>query len=427
VRVKRRGLKYAAICAVVTLAAACGSANVSSGSGSSSGGQKAVGSDGKIKIGIVLSETGAAASGYTTSLLAVKARIGLANAAGGIDGHQVEYVVADDTGTPQGALTATQELVQRDHVFAIVSNSPYFAPGATDYVKSLGIPALTSGQDGFQYGEPAYRNMFSAFGSESQSMPIASTFGTYWKSLGVTNVGVVGYPSAASSTLSAQAAAKSAEVAGIKVGYANTSLAFGSTDVGPIVLGMKKAGVNAVWLPIISNSAFAILRGLKQNGVTLKSALLPTGYGAELLASPDTIAAAQGVQFTSFGAPVEMNTTATKNFQAALLKYADSSGIPTYAEYSAWMPIDLFLYGLQKAGSDPDWTSYVNALRKVTSYDAGGLLAGKLNFTVYNGQEEGTVANCFFVVTLKGTKFIPDPHASPVCGGLTGQTLSSSS
>lgn len=420
-------MKSAVIGAVVIIAvAACGSANTSSSSGvGSSGGQKAVGSDGKIKIGFVLSETGPAAPGYTTTLSAVQARIGLVNASGGIDGHKVEYVVADDTGTPQGTLTATQNLVQRDNVFAIISNSPYFAPGAADYVKSLGIPAITPGQDGFQYGDPAYRNMFAAFGSVGQNMPIADTFGDFWKSQGVTNVGVVGYSSSASSALSAEAAADSAEAAGLKVGYVNTSLAFGSTDVGPIVLGMKKAGVNGVWLPIISNSAFAILQGLKENGVTIKSGLLPTGYGAELLSSPETVAAAQGFQFTTFGAPVELNTPATEAFQSALKKYAHWTGVPTYAQYSAWISVDLFLYGLEQAGPDPTWSSYVNALRKVTSYDAGGLLPGALNFTKYNAQEEGTVANCFFVVTLKGSSFVTDPAASPVCGKLTGQKLSS--
>jgi branched-chain amino acid transport system substrate-binding protein len=423
--VRGKSLKNAVIGAVVIIAvAACGSANTSSGGGGGgSGGQKAVGSDGKIKIGFVLSETGPAASGYTTTMTAVKARVGLVNASGGIDGHQVEYAVADDTGTPQGALTATKNLVQRDNVFAIVSNSPYFAPGAADYVKSLGIPVISPGQDGFQYGDPAYRNMFAAFGSVGQNMPIADTFGDYWKSQGVTNVGVVGYSSSASSALSAEAAAKSARTAGLKVGYINTSLAFGSTDVGPIVLGMKKAGVNGVWLPIISNSAFAILRGLKQNGVTIKSGLLPTGYGSELLGSPDAVAAAQGFQFTTFGAPVELKTAATENFQSALKKYANWTGVPTYAEYSAWVAVDLFLYGLKQAGPDPTWSSYVNALRKVTRYDAGGLLAGMLNFTKYNDQEEGTVANCFFVVTLKGSTFVTDPAASPVCGNLTGQKL----
>jgi branched-chain amino acid transport system substrate-binding protein len=113
-------------------------------------------------------------------------------------------------------------------------------------------------------------------------------------------------------------------------------------------------------------------------------------------------------------------TPATVNFQSALEKYAHWTGVPTYAEYSAWAAGGLFLFGLKQAGSDPTWSSYVNPLRKVTSYNADGLLAGNLNFTKYNDQEEGTVANCFFVVTLKGTAFVTDPHASPACGKLTG-------
>jgi len=370
-----------------------------------------------ITVGVILPVTGAASPSYTTTIQGLKARFGLANVKK-TDGYTINYVVADDTSSPQGALSAAENLVQNKKVFAILDMDPFFEAAAA-YTTKMGIPAITPGQDGYEYADPANKNLFPAYGSTGQNT-VSSVFGKYFKSQGVTNLAVVGYGDSPSSAGSASAAAKSAKAAGIKVGYDNTSLPIGDTDIGPLVLAMKNAQVNGVWFPIESNTSFAILEGLAQNGVKLKSALLPTGYGGDLLADSSAVQAAQGDQFSTFGAPVEMKTAATKTYQAALAKYAGVTGIPTYAEYAAWQLADLFVFGLARAGAHPTDSSYIANLRKVTNYNGGGLLPGTVNFTKYGNQEEGTVANCFFAVSLKGRTFKTVGGATPVCGNVIG-------
>ena len=68
--------------------------------------------------------------------------------------------------------------------------------------------------------------------------------------------------------------------------YTNTTVDFGSTDVGPQVLGIKNSGADAVYLPLVASSNIAVVQGLAQNGVKMKSTVLATGYGQPLLDQP---------------------------------------------------------------------------------------------------------------------------------------------
>ena len=77
-----------------------------------------------------------------------------------------------------------------------------------------------------------------------------------------------------------------AEAQGLQPGYLNNSVDFGSTDVGPIVLGIKNSGSDGVYLPLDSNTNFAVIQGLQQNGVDTKAVVSATGYSQDLLDQP---------------------------------------------------------------------------------------------------------------------------------------------
>src|SRR5258708_30300613 len=154
-------------CAVLLLAAsaaltACGS---SGGSSSSSSGSHAGTSGPKtITIGFVTDLTGVASSGFLTSKLAIDAYLNRINAAGGVNGHKIKYVLADTTSTPTGALTAVQKLVQQDNVFAIVEDSSDFF-GAEPYALQQGIPVVGSAIDGPYWADPNDTNLFASAGA----------------------------------------------------------------------------------------------------------------------------------------------------------------------------------------------------------------------------------------------------------------------
>ena len=78
-----------------------------------------------IKLGFVYPATGVAASISKNGLEAFQARIDRQNAAGGVNGRKIE-VVARSTTRPRGRTSpATQDLVENEHVFAVVHESPF--------------------------------------------------------------------------------------------------------------------------------------------------------------------------------------------------------------------------------------------------------------------------------------------------------------
>ncbi len=192
--------------------------------------------------------------------------------------------------------------------------------GAAPYLVSHGSPVIGCACDGTEWISD--RNMFSVIGTQDYNK-VQTTYGQFFKDHGVTNIGTVGYGIEPISADTAKNAALSAKHEGIKVGYINTNFPLGRTNVEPIALAMKDSGVNGLATGILTNSTFAIMESLKQQGVNLKAALPPTGYGGDLLTGgPGAVQAAQGVYFLSGYEPVEMNTPATQRFQNAMKTYA---------------------------------------------------------------------------------------------------------
>lgn len=365
-----------------------------------------------IKVGVMTDSTGSAASGFTTTEQGIKA--GISVAAG--KGIKIQYVMADTTSTPAGALAAAQKLVEQDHVFAILEVSSDFY-GAAAYVAAQHIPVIGGGFDGPEWSNPAATNLFSAFGSVDYSA-VSTTFGDFFKSQGATTVGVLGYGISASSSNAAAGAAISAQHAGLKVGYQNLNFTFGSTDVQPVAIAMKNAGVDAVYAPVVPSTGFALAATLAALGVKTKVILLPTGYGGDLLQSPAGVQAAQGVDFQTSAATVDLNTPGTQQFQAALNSAAGVTGIPTFAEYEGYIVVAGLTDGLLKAGATPTQASLMTALHADSTFDGFGLFGSHpVDFSkVPSIQGAQGPGNCMYVAKLTGSTFTTITGAGPICG-----------
>jgi branched-chain amino acid transport system substrate-binding protein len=99
--------------AVAVVLAACGSSgSTSSGSGSSSGGT--------LKVGAVISESGALDTLGVTELAAIQAAVSYYNEKGGIDGYKLQLTVANDQSTPSLAATAVRKLIQQNGAQVII-------------------------------------------------------------------------------------------------------------------------------------------------------------------------------------------------------------------------------------------------------------------------------------------------------------------
>ena len=370
-----------------------------------------------ITVGVLTDVTGPAASANKRTVEGVQA--GVVAAARG--GYQVKYVVGDTATSPTGALTAARKLVTRDHVDAIVAvSSLTFA--ASRYLTQQNVPVVGLSQDGPEW--ITAKNMFSVVGP-LHTEKVATTAGTFFKQHGVTTVGAVGYGISPTSSENAKTTAASAKAAGLKVGYLNAKLPFGTTDMQPVALAMKKAHVDGFSASTDPNTAFTLAAELRQLKVPIKVALLATGYGADITqAGPGAVKAAQNVYFILQSEPVEANTPATRRYQSD----ARSAGVPdapTIASYSGYTSMLLLVQALDKTGGDTSATSLIQALSGIHDFNAGGLYGDQ---KVDINDRENVAAgpnNCIWIVKLSGSAFHVVPDANPICGQIIpGLTVS---
>ncbi len=362
-----------------------------------------------ITVGLLTDLTGPGASSSATSVQGLKAGVYLAKR----DGYNLKYYVGDTATSPTTALSAGQSLVEQHHVLAVIAISA-ITFSAAPFFKTQGIPVIGAAQDAGEWlTDP---NMFAIFGAGHTNL-VSTTFGTYMKSQGVTNLGSIGYDIAPSSAEAAEGAAASAQHAGIKVGYLNAAFPFGSTNVQPIALAMKAAGVNGFTAATDANTAYALLAALKNLGVHLKAALLYTGYGGDVTnqASPAERQAAQGVSFENPYEVMEQNTSATKQF-AADLKSAGIKGLPTQAGYDGYESVGLLLQGLKGAGNNPTSASLIASLSKIHNWNALGMWGGRTLDINNRTSIIGGVDNCMWIAKLEANGYVEVPGAAPICG-----------
>jgi branched-chain amino acid transport system substrate-binding protein len=385
------------------------SSSPSSASPTSSGGSSSTSSK-TITIGVLTDLTGAGANISSTFPQGVKAGIGLAASQ---DGIHIKYVTADTGTTPTGVLSAAQRLVAEDHVYAVVASSVLFF-AAAKYLAQHNIPVYGPGADGDEWITTP--NLFSIIGYQDYTK-VYTMFGEFYKHMGATNIGVVGYGIEPSSKESAEDVAASAQHFGIKVGYQNYNFPLGSTNVEPVVLAMKSAGIDALNTSIVTNSNLAIVTGLNQQGIHPIN-VLATGYGGDLVqGGPGAAQEAQGSYFITGAEPVELNTPATQLFQSSLKTYAGVTGLPTFSEYNGYLAIAALAAGLKAGGINQTQSQLISTMLGLQGFNGEGLWGGHtLSFAM---SQRGTIAsidNCIWFEHYQGSSFNPVPGFSPFCG-----------
>jgi branched-chain amino acid transport system substrate-binding protein len=424
---KRLVGKGLAVLVVTGLMAACSSSSKGTASGGGTSGSVGGAATGKntasapgvtattVKVGLITEETGPGSSQAIPGIPdGFKARIALQNANGGVNGRKISFIVEDDATNPAGNATAAGVELARG-VFAVDDNSA-LAFGAARTLQSKGIPVVGGGYDGPEWTQDA--NMFSTSYSQFTKQPRYAVDPTLLKKAGAQRFAVIGYGISPSSSLAAKYTSQSLVQAGFSVPYLNTSLPFGTVNTTAVALQMKQEGVDSISAPIDANTELAIVNSGIQAGINWRYVSLATGYGQAWLDNPQAVASTQHAYFGVLQVPVELRTPATVAEQAAFKKYAGFSGVPGFDWTEGWTTADLFIKGLQAAGQNPTRASFIANLRKVTSYDSGGLLATPVNFEQY---QTPAPRQCGYSVQLVEHQFVPT-SSSPSCTDLVPGT-----
>jgi branched-chain amino acid transport system substrate-binding protein len=374
-----------------------------------------------VTLGFIWSGSGVAAPNFQDSADACKARVDAQNAQGGVNGRKIDLQSVDDKSSGAN-LTAAQDLVQNRNAFAVVDNSS-FAFLTYRYLQDAGVPMIGGGFDGNYYSQKGNENILNASGNGTPPPAgLIFTNGTdVAKKAGATKMGSVAYGVSPSSTAVAKDTQKyAAPASGLKPVYLNTSVDFGSTDVGPIVLGIKNSGADAVYLPLDGNTNLAIAQGLQQNGVNMKAVLMASGYGQAMLDSPITKTLNSSDMVSQIYKPAELSKDpAVKKFRADLKKYGGITGVPDYGAYTGYISCDMAIVGLEQAGKNPTRQGFIDGLHNLGIYKAADLTCQPLDISLKNFGKT-PAKSCQYFVTFKDGKFVVMNGGKPIIGRIVG-------
>lgn len=227
---------------------------------SGGGGSSASGGTGAYNIGVLTSQTGAAASLGVGELQGAQLAAAKINAAGGVNGHKINLIAVDDKSDPAQALQQAKSLAGQN-VAAIVGPSvvgnclaiqpAIAAKGPVNYCLSPAVPQPT----GYVWSASANITVLS------------ETTMSYWKKQGITKIGIISTTDASGTTgvTAATAAAKSAGIDIVsQASYDPTSVSV-TSQLQQAVSGKPQALM--VWAT--GASAGVAFQGIQQLGIDI--------------------------------------------------------------------------------------------------------------------------------------------------------------
>jgi branched-chain amino acid transport system substrate-binding protein len=365
-----------------------------------------------IKIGILSDLTGAASSSFADAPAAIEARFKAINAAGGVDGRKITWVVDDTTSTPTGAETAAKDLVQNKGVFAIAELSSAFY-GAAPYLAQAGIPVTGLSLDGPEWSEQPNTNLFSTTGNSAPNGP-AYGDGGFYKAIGATKISYVESNVSAAIT-QGNSVYDSIKRDGLQA-CDKTIVPIGSVNFTAFALSFKADGCNAAECACVLSSSLAMATALHQAGLNKVKVIFAAGPTQDIYQNAQDKAAAANAYFPGIVSSPTYTNAASLAFLAQLKKYDPgyTGGLPDLGESDGWPVANLMYEGLQQAGKDPTHKSFIDGLRKVTDWTDSGLATGPISF-VHFGQNPTT--QCFSYVQFVNDKYVPFPKdGKSFCG-----------
>ncbi|WP_241245637.1 MULTISPECIES: ABC transporter substrate-binding protein [Protofrankia] len=360
----------------------------------------------EVKAGLLYSDSGPGASPVHGFRSGVQARFELANAEGGVNGRKLTYAWRDDATDPSVNLIGARQLVENEEVFGVMEGLQA-GSGSAQYLDEKGIPVT-----GFA-GEAAWsehQNMFS-WHYYSSEKGASTVWGDFVRSRGGARAAMVNMALSDASRKYREEIVDSLRASGISVDM-EYEVTAGTTSFDALARQMKAARIDTIAGVIFPDVLAKLIPAVRAANVDLKAVIAPTGYDPALLLQLGP-ALAGLVVYINF-VPFEANTPAHTRLLNAMTAYATENQTPAQeGTVFGWLSADMFIRGLQEAGPCPTRQGFIDSLRKVRSYDGGGLLLKPVDFATNIGQ----LSDCYAFVQVSddGSQFVP-LQPIPYCG-----------
>ncbi|SNQ47966.1 ABC-type branched-chain amino acid transport system, periplasmic component [Frankia canadensis] len=320
----------------------------------------------EIRLGLLYPDTGPTATAVAAGRAGVDARIGLANAKGGINGRKIVYEWRDDKDNPTTNATGARNLIEQQNVFGVLEFS-FVANGSAQYLADKGIPV-----GGLSIGDAwsKHPNMFSIGATTVSAIDL---FGNFLKSEGATRAAVVGTALSAGTGDVTAVMTRSIQAAGISV-VDSIGYTAGADNPATVAQRVAASGADTLMLLVSGSDLPTILTAVRAAAPKVRVIMSLAGYDRQLLAQAGPAMA--GTVIPVFYRPFEAGGPAIDTFRQAMVTYAPQFPNPEQQlALISYIDTDLFLRGIEAAGPCPTRQAFMTGLRAVTNYDAGGLIA----------------------------------------------------
>ncbi len=403
-----RALLTAATALVVSGAAVASLGETASRAGAATGGSP-------IKIGFVCSCSGPFSSDLTDVEPVYRAWANSVNANGGINGHRVDVIYADDKGNPGTSTAIVQTFIHSDHVVAIMDATDLQEAWASD-VQRAGIPVIGmfSGDTPFSTNPDFYAEGQTA---DSLFVSVAETA----KKAGTPKLGLMYCAESPSCQQAVAPLNATAKAEGIEV-VANLEISATAPNYAAQCLAAKQAGAEMLFIIDGQTVVEKVAADCTAQGYDPK-------YTFDAEALVEGMASTPGLRSGTYMAVPDMpffaSTPGVKEMDAALNKYAKGirSHATTYGEIAmqSWISAKLFqaaaLAGhLGARGTAPTPAEVVRGLHALNGTTLDGL-APPLHFAA----GKANPVDCWYWATIQNGKFKLPFGTKPAC---SSQSLS---
>ncbi len=330
------------------------------------------------------------------------------NSKGGVKGRKLVLQVDDDQFSAAKYAADTAQLVKSD--FALVGGFSLFDAAGVSAINRAKIPDVTfslspqRAADPYNYSPSPIPPGGSRMGSYKY---YKSHYGNAYKHVG-TLIGNV--PSASAQ---ANAGLSAMKALGYKVAYSRLVSPI-ATDFIPDVLKMRASGVKMVYIVGMTvGQVAALAQDMTQEN--FKPALFSTsGVAYDSSYIPTAGSAANGtytdMQTALYAGQDAKVVPAVKLFDHWVKKVNPKARLDVFAVYG-WAAAELFVQALEGAGSKPTRASLFAQLNKITTFNAGGLLAT-------DDPAQKMPPQCWLLAKVANGKWErtkPDPKSGFIC------------
>jgi len=402
------------VCVITAVCvAACSSSGTKSSTqttGSSSGSASPTGAP--IVLGSVESLTSPLAGNINPiSNKAIDAWANWVNSHGGINGHPVKVIIEDDGGDQARSVAAARELVEQDHVVALINiGSGALISGWSDYMQQKDIPVV-----GGEVFSPLWTTnpvFFPAGGTFIEGATVTLEIA---KKYGFKHYGALFCAEAAQCKLAIAFLKSQAAKVGIDFAYGGT-VSSTAADYTATCLAAKDAGVDIMELGVATyDTGLNIAKSCDRQGYHPAWIIPGEAISSKYLGSP--------LFNNAFGSPADLpwfaDVPANADFKAAMAEAKidlTTSDEPLTAT-DAWAAGLLFQKAVELSGATgvPTSADILAGLAKVDNETLGGFTP-PLTFTVPTNKS----VPCFFVLRIQNQQFTLPQGAQTTCNPPAG-------